>query len=392
MTIPTIIQAPLGAPAALGMRASVPKTGGVGDPPRYGMTMWFQVIVTDPTGRKKDLGLWSGCTGLKVKMETKVLRSGGEPQTPYLYPDEISYPNITLERAMDRVSAKEVRDWLETVATAWIGSDEGGASMLAARAGGKPDKSGFQGATVTITLFTSLAPNTSGRGLAPQGGSTREVATWILRNAIPVEWEGPSLSAKSGDIAVERLTLMHRGFLKDGNSWAAGGGLSSQGQGRLRLSDSAGKTLQFQYNPTSLTEEMTVRTSDQALQGAVTLVESTGGAPVVFNRKSISFSGLHIEGAKAVKEFHDQLWTWTKSETGEQSGQNKDGKQKVQVLALKMGSGDGGVTINEAVTITKVKFDYQRFTPAGVPCRAVLTLNLMVLTKSDQNSAEGAGR
>jgi phage tail-like protein len=38
-------------------------------------------------------------------------------------------------------------------------------------------------------------------------------ATWQLQSAFPSSWSGPSLNAKSGDVAMETLTLEHDGFL-----------------------------------------------------------------------------------------------------------------------------------------------------------------------------------
>jgi phage tail-like protein len=40
------------------------------------------------------------------------------------------------------------------------------------------------------------------------------VAAWILRNAQPKKWSGPTLAAKGGgEVAMEELTLVHEGIL-----------------------------------------------------------------------------------------------------------------------------------------------------------------------------------
>ena len=167
MTIPMLTQAPLAIPTALGIKATAGKLNTTGAAPQYGLTIWFSVKVANPTGQPgDDLGDWSSCGGLGVQLETKVLRSGGEHGAPYLYPEDITYPAITLERAMTADSAKQVRAWLTTVAQQWIGSDEGGASMVPTSEGGKkPTGSGYRGTTVTITLYTSLPS-----GKAPDAG------------------------------------------------------------------------------------------------------------------------------------------------------------------------------------------------------------------------------
>lgn len=389
MTLPHIIQAPLGAPSALGMRNSVPKSSGPAATPRYGMTMWFQVVVASPTGAQ-DLGLWSGCTGLAVALETKELRSGGDYRAPYLYPEQISYPSVRLERAMDRASSGQVRDWLEKVASDWIGSAEGGASMVPAKPGDTSKPAGFHGTTVTITLLTALVDEPGGaQGGAP---SQRQVASWELQDAIPVHWQGPALSARNGDVAIEYLTVAHRGFLKAGQSTSnSSGGLNNQDQGKLRLSVPNSRNpddvLAFQYNPTSLTEELVVRGWEE---NKTLVVETAQRGELVYNRKNISLSDLHIEGVKAVKESYDKLWKWTEPDIGSNkaSGGATD-RPVAQTLRLQLGSGSVGVVVDVMVTIKRVSFHYQRFTSAGVPSRAKLTLAVTVLTSADQAGTGG---
>ncbi len=378
MTIPRLVQAPLNAPAALGSHRSLPKPAGPSATPRYGMTMWFQVVVATPTG-PDNLGLWSGCSGLAVALETKELRSGGEYEAPYLYPEQITYPNVKLERAMERGSSAQVRAWLEAVTRDWIGGPEGGAALAG-------DGSGFRGTTVTITLLTALAPGTR--------PDQRQVATWELQDAIPVHWQGPTLTAKNGDIAVEQLTLAHRGFLKRNQ---AGAGdptqFTNQGQGKLRLSDAKkpGDVLVFQYSPATLTEQLTVLGAEDNRTLEQNRTKEEG---LVYNRKNIVLSELHIEGVKAVKDAYDKLWRWTESSIGgNQASDSEPGKSKPTApeLHLRLGSGTAGVVINEKITITRVSFHYQRFTPAGVPSRAKLTLTVTVRPRAAGATAPGEG-
>ncbi|MFG1648161.1 phage tail protein [Amycolatopsis sp. NPDC049252] len=386
MTIPHLVQAPLGVASALGSRASVPKPPGPSATPRYGMTMWFQVVVTSPTGQR-NLGLWSGCSGLAVALETRELRSGGEYQAPYLYPEQISYPNVRLERAMEQTSSGQVRDWLEKVARDWIGSAEGGAAMVTAKPGDKPASSGFHGTTVTITLLTALAHDAKGATGSGAPQQERRVATWELQDAIPVHWQGPALTAKNGDIAIEQLTLAHRGFLKAERPTSGGAaGLNNQEQGKLRLSipDSTAPDdlLVFQYSPATLTEELTVRGAEE---NSTLVVGTAKEGELVYNRKNITLSDLHIEGVEAVKETYDKLWKWTEPDIGSNKANPKAHKDKrvVQTLRLRLGSGTAGVVIDEDVTIKRVSFHYLRFTSAGVPSRAKLTLAVTVRTRGD---------
>jgi phage tail-like protein len=50
--------------------------------------------------------------------------------------------------------------------------------------------------------------------LAPNG--TREVARWTFLRALPSKVSGPSLNAKTGEIAIEELHLVHEGLRLEG--------------------------------------------------------------------------------------------------------------------------------------------------------------------------------
>ena len=45
--------------------------------------------------------------------------------------------------------------------------------------------------------------------------SRKEVVRWNFRNAWPCKWEGPTLNAKSSDVAIETLELAHEGFERE---------------------------------------------------------------------------------------------------------------------------------------------------------------------------------
>ena len=40
----------------------------------------------------------------------------------------------------------------------------------------------------------------------------QEVARWNFREGWPSKWEGPSFNAKSGEVAIETLEIVHEGF------------------------------------------------------------------------------------------------------------------------------------------------------------------------------------
>jgi phage tail-like protein len=128
-----------------------------------------------------DLGGWARCKGLSVKFNPRKVKEGGNYLYQPILPDHIDYPEITLERAMDKTGAAAVQSWLRNRAQTWVQSVVGA-----------------PGGTAKITLFDAHA---------------QEVASWHLRNVYPSAWKGPDLDALTLGVALESLTLVHEGFL-----------------------------------------------------------------------------------------------------------------------------------------------------------------------------------
>lgn len=360
--------------------------------PRFGMTMWFKVVVgalgTD------DLGLWSSCSGLGVTFGTEQVKDGGHYDGTQLLPGEIGYGNVTLERAMRQADSKRLRTWLEQVAAEWVDGGKDGRSQ--------------EGTTVTITLFSNV-----GRS------ADQEVAKWELHNVFPVSWSGPTLSSKGGDVAVEKLTFAHRGFLLTDKSSAAappaGNDASAQSharQGMLKLSyDNV--TLEFQYNPAKveLTKTALFKTGTTLLRAKDAHEQVTDPTKL-----TIKLNAILIEGQAEVKKTITQLWEWLEPlpSGGPPAGANKDkppgdeakegsteikppadgAKQdgteiKLKVLQLTMGSKDGG--IGRSCALKAVGVTYTRFTSTSVPSRAVVNLSLeeVLIPTKGQNPTSG---
>jgi phage tail-like protein len=155
--------------------------------PRLGLSMLFTVSV----GSLGSLGQWTACDGLRVDFRFDRVRSGGEYGHDYILPSGISYPPVTLRRGMDPVASRKVRDWLRTVAERWQLWE------------GEPGPRPFAGTTVTVSLHDVYKD--------PEA----PVAVWSLQNAYPVSWSGPSLNARTNEVAVETLVLEHEGFLAE---------------------------------------------------------------------------------------------------------------------------------------------------------------------------------
>jgi phage tail-like protein len=151
-----------------------------------GLAMRFKVDVTG-LGEGLSLGHWTSCEGLKVEFKFEPVRSGGDYGTTHLLPQYVSYPPVTLKRAVEKPYSDAVRAWLREVEAEWRGG--GDLSSIAK--------------TVTIYLLDVYL------------NVEEPAAAWVLANAVPVAWSGPSMSAKSNEIASETLVLEHDGFLQE---------------------------------------------------------------------------------------------------------------------------------------------------------------------------------
>lgn len=146
----------------------------------YGLAMRFHVKVGG-----LDLGHWSACKNLKVELKFNRSREGGNYWYERLQPTYISYPTVTLERAVHPTDSRTLQAWLAQVASRWMNYDGTGEQ--------------YEGQTATITLF---------------GAAGQQVMDWELAGVYPVSWSGPALSAAESKVALETLELAHEGFLK----------------------------------------------------------------------------------------------------------------------------------------------------------------------------------
>jgi len=139
------------------------------DTAMLGLSMRFAVVVDGV-----DLGGWTSCQGLAVNFNLVERVEGGVNDHNIWLPGHVTYPKITLKRAMTAADSAKVIRWLS--------------SMVDKHSGG----------TAKITLFDA---------------HHEEVASWSLQNVLPSAWQGPALNATSHEVALETLELVHEGFL-----------------------------------------------------------------------------------------------------------------------------------------------------------------------------------
>jgi phage tail-like protein len=369
-SFPGATTAIMNAPAAVGAALTTSaRAKGPATVPEYGLTMWFNVRVTNPDGTKDDLGLWSSCTGLGVKLDIQEVWSAYNLNAPYLVPHRISYDQITLQRAMEADSSLRIRNWLKKVAAEWINHPEGGAGLAEVA---KPASSGgYTGTTVTIALYCSLDSNKAASAQvtgARKGGGPTEVASWVLVQAVPVHWAGPALNSKGGDVAIETLKIAHRGWLGEASAGGAGAPPKAQGVFRLSNEKDLKDNVEFQYSPEKVKLENTVESRGDAKQVLASDITSASE----YNKWNVTINQLHVEGATKVKEVREKLRAWMDS----QIASTMKGST-VPAPRLTISFGAAATSDIPTVNLKSVTIDLVRFTADGTPNRAMVTISVV---------------
>ena len=127
-------------------------------------------------------GAFAECTGLEATMEVKVIKGGGMNYGPAQRSGAVSFATVVLKRGM--TSTRDLWKWFD-----WV-------------AGGKY----AYRLAVDITMF-DIAGN--------------PVLTWHLNRAMPVKFKAADLNAKSTEVGIEELHLVHEGLSMSTSATAA---------------------------------------------------------------------------------------------------------------------------------------------------------------------------
>ncbi len=126
-------------------------------------------------------GGFQECSGLQLEMDVQELAEGGRNDGVVRQVGRGKYTNIVLKRGMLFPDGGEVGSEL----WGWIQDVLSGVRPVARYDG-------------VIEV------------LSADGNST--VASWVFDRGLPAKIAGPSLNAKTGDIAIEELTIAHEGL------------------------------------------------------------------------------------------------------------------------------------------------------------------------------------
>lgn len=142
-----------------------------------GLQCYFHVAIG-----KELQGKFISCSGIVHELEMETYQEGGVNTGPHFLAANPVPQRLVLERGV--VSSDQMAKWLETARTG-----------------------AFTKLTGTIELRDSKG-NTQHR--------------WMIVDAYPVKYEGPSLNAMDDSVAVTRIEIMHRGILPEEGKAAQG--------------------------------------------------------------------------------------------------------------------------------------------------------------------------
>ena len=134
----------------------------------------------DPEGAPLGDGAFQECSGLEVEMDVHEYQEGGRNDGVIRQVGRAKYPNIVLKRGMfyDDSGALNLDLW------GWL-----------------------QG----VVSGTRPVPRYDGVIEVLSVGDT-VVATWVFDRGVPAKVRGPELNARTGEIAIEELTIAHEGL------------------------------------------------------------------------------------------------------------------------------------------------------------------------------------
>jgi len=127
-------------------------------------------------------------SGLNSEMEVEEYREGGLNFAPRKFVKWGRFPSLVCRRGV--TASTDLWDWYRRVQIGTTTSIE--------------RRNGF------VIIH---AHGTSAGSTIPNGGG-QPIAAWFFQNALPERLQGPSLNARSNEIAIETLELSHEGMLR----------------------------------------------------------------------------------------------------------------------------------------------------------------------------------
>jgi len=148
-------------------------------------------------------GTFSEASGLNAEMEVEPYQEGGRNVGPHKLVKWGKYTNLVFKRGV--TMNPDLWDWSYSIVF---------------KNGNPARKNGFVLLTDRGSGITGLTGGPTSLGLP--GIDRLPIAMWFFKNALPEKLQGPTLNAKSNEIAIETLELTHEGLWRFGPSMVPG--------------------------------------------------------------------------------------------------------------------------------------------------------------------------
>lgn len=133
-----------------------------------------------PTGKALGDGAFQECSGLEIGLDVQEYYEGGRNDTVVRRVGRAKYQNLVLKRGMFYGGSGGVNLdlwlWLQSIAS------------------GERPVTRYDGTIFVMSVGKTVA------------------ATWTFDRGLPAKIRGPELNAKTGEVAIEELTIAHEGL------------------------------------------------------------------------------------------------------------------------------------------------------------------------------------
>jgi phage tail-like protein len=131
-------------------------------------------------------GSFAEVQGLEVELETEPYQEGGRNERTFRFSKPVKFPNLVFRRGI--TARTDLWDWQAQI----IAGEE-----TAIR------KSGM------IILFDRNGASVGVSGVGSVSITRIPIAAWMFERGLPVKLQGPTLDAKSNNVAIEMLEIAH---------------------------------------------------------------------------------------------------------------------------------------------------------------------------------------
>jgi phage tail-like protein len=151
---------------------------------RFKVTLTASSATTEPQRAELGDGYFAECSGLELEADVREYLEGGRNDGVVRRVGRVKLVPIVLKRGM---FVSSLGGYADTQLWDWL--------------------TGMVRGELPIPRYNGMV-----QVLEPKQNSQREVARWTFTRGLPSKVTGPSLNAKTGEVAIEELQIVHEGL------------------------------------------------------------------------------------------------------------------------------------------------------------------------------------